>query len=714
MMHSEIKSKKAVELIKVSKIYSNGIVANKNINLDLKYGEIHAILGENGAGKSTLMKTLFGLHQPTSGVIKIDGEVMQITSPNIATDLGIGMVHQHFQLINNFSVLDNIILGYELKDKAKINQLNYFFSIYISYIDKIELAKIAKIKGDFFNYKKHKCEAKIFHKAKKIDFKVAKKIKKINDWHHKEQNKKLNAQQVKDLEHKYQELLEKFNLFNKTMAYKLEKLEYKLTDIIIALKNKYNNRVENNADTETIICSKINQLKKRMNFYRSFLHRMKRKWQTRFWLNSREANKRIEQICEKMNFKINLKEKVNNISIYDEQKVEILKVLYRDAKILILDEPTAVLTPQEIDDLMKMLLEFKSQGKAILIITHKLNEIKAIADRCTIIRQGEYIDTVNVKKTSVDKLAEKMVGRKISFSLKKKPLKLGEKLLVLKNINTLSKAKVNILKNFSLTINRGEILGIAGIEGNGQEDIVNIICRRLNPVSGEVMLFDELDVVNKVTNKLKQIKEKEAILKDSNIKVGQKIPWEYNLLRLDTKDTYNLGIHHIPADRQKQGLVLDMSLWENISLRDQFNRKYTNYGLLNLAKIKEKTQEIINNFDVRGAKSVQNRAKELSGGNQQKVIIGRELSESPKLIIAEQPTRGLDVGAIEYIYESLLKQRDQGNAVLLISYELDEVINLSDRIITINNGKNMGEVKANNVTKEKLGLMMVGVNFKDE
>lgn len=699
---------KAVELINISKIYSQGIYANKDINLDVEYGEIHAILGENGAGKSTLMKTLFGMHQPTMGTIKVNGEVVKISSPNVATDLQIGMVHQHFQLINNFSVLDNIILGYELKDKSKVNQINYLFSRYLSYIDKMEEWKIAKVKNDIFTYKKAKLESKIFYRSKKIDYLVAKKLKKINDWYNKNVNLISNAQEKAELDKKHQENLEEFNIFNKVMGYELEKLDYKLSNEIKKISEQYNNNEVNLLVDDVIINTKIFKIKKRMNFYRNYLHKIKRMLQMRFWLNTKVAKKRIEELCKQMNFDLNLKEKVRNVSVFQQQKIEILKVLYRDAKILILDEPTAILTPQEIDNLMKMLLEFKNQNKAVIIITHKLNEIKRMADRCTIIRQGNYIDTVDVKKATINDLAQLMVGRKVNLKLKKSPLKKIKPLLVMKDINTYNN-KLQILKNFSFEINAGEILGIAGIEGNGQLDIVNVICGYLKPFNGQIDFYGNLKIIDKVKNKFKEITQQKVNDLNINASLGQYVSWKFNLLNLTPQDIYNLGVHLIPADRQKEGLVLEMNLWENIALRDQFNHKYNNFGLLKISKIKNKTQNLINKFDIRGVNSLDNKLLSLSGGNQQKVIISRELSEEPKLIIAISPTRGMDVGAIEYIYQSLLKEREKGNAVLLISYELDEIINLSDRVLTISNGKNMGILDEKDITKEKIGLMMGGL-----
>lgn len=659
----------AVELINISKIYAQGAIANKNINLTVNYGEIHAILGENGAGKSTLMKTIFGLVQPTTGTIKVNNEVVRITSPNVATGLGIGMVQQHFQLINNFSVLENIILGYELKNKVTINNVGAFFNIYLDYLEHLTAAKISKISGDVSGYQNQKLTAKMVFLKKRDDYRVLKKRVRLENSN---KNPEQTAKQLLKIE-KYQKLCsQKQAQFNAKIKRYLAKVESKQQKKIIPNQNPI------------IINSKINAFKKRVDFYYRLFYCLKRTWEKRFWLNYQDTKKNIQDLCQKMQFKINLKAKVASLSVYEQQKVEILKVLYRDAKILILDEPTGILTPQEITDLLKRLVQFKKEGKAIIVITHKLQEIIDVADRCTIIRNGEYIATVDVKTTTANELATLMVGRKVNLVFPKKPVATTAELLKLTKVTTVNKFKISILKEFSLSIKGGEILGIAGVEGNGQDDIIKVICGHLKPTMGQVTFYPPLT----------------------------KTP--VNLLTLMPKDIYNLGIHLIPADRQKEGLILKMKIWENVSLRDQFNKQFNKKGFLKIKDIKLKTKKIVSAFDIRGANSIETEARALSGGNQQKLVIGRELSENPHLIIAVQPTRGLDVGAIEIIYQYFLEQRNQGNTILLISSELDEIINLSDRVVTVNNGANMGELVGAEINREKIGLMMAGVKNKND
>ena len=499
-----------VEMLNIRKEFP-GIVANDNITLQLRKGEIHALLGENGAGKSTLMGILFGMNQPDKGVIKVRGKEVKITNPNVANDLGIGMVHQHFKLVENFTVTQNIVLG---------------------------------------------CEPKI--------------------------------------------------LFGLGMD-----------------------------------------------------------------LN--KAAKRIEELSKQYGLNVDPNAKIENISVGMQQRVEILKMLYRDADVLILDEPTAVLTPQEIDELIKIMKNLINEGKSIIIITHKLKEIKAAADRCTVIRRGRYIGTVDVKTTSEAEMAKMMVGREVSFKVNKKPAKPGEVVLDIKNLSVKNNKKVLGLKDFSIDVRAGEIVGIAGVEGNGQSELIEAITGLRKSESGTINFKN----------------------KDIN--------------RESIRNRINSGIAHIPEDRHKRGLVLDYTIEENMVLEVYDKKPFSNKGLLNKKEIKKYAEKIIDEFDVRSGEGAESIARSLSGGNQQKAIIGREIELNPELLIAAQPTRGLDVGSIEYIHKRLVEQRDSGKAVLLVSLELDEILNVSDRIAIINNGELIGVVNADETNENEVGLMMAGI-----
>ncbi|XZM62241.1 ABC transporter ATP-binding protein [Clostridium perfringens] len=499
-----------VEMLNIRKEFP-GIVANDNITLQLRKGEIHALLGENGAGKSTLMGILFGMNQPDKGVIKVRGKEVKITNPNVANDLGIGMVHQHFKLVENFTVTQNIVLG---------------------------------------------CEPKI--------------------------------------------------LFGLGMD-----------------------------------------------------------------LN--KAAKRIEELSKQYGLNVDPNAKIENISVGMQQRVEILKMLYRDADVLILDEPTAVLTPQEIDELIKIMKNLINEGKSIIIITHKLKEIKAAADRCTVIRRGRYIGTVDVKTTSEAEMAKMMVGREVSFKVNKKPAKPGDVVLDIKNLSVKNNKKVLGLKDFSIDVRAGEIVGIAGVEGNGQSELIEAITGLRKSESGTIN-FKNKDIT-----------------------------------RESIRNRINSGIAHIPEDRHKRGLVLDYTIEENMVLEVYDKKPFSNKGLLNKKEIKKYAEKIIDEFDVRSGERAESIARSLSGGNQQKAIIGREIELNPELLIAAQPTRGLDVGSIEYIHKRLVEQRDSGKAVLLVSLELDEILNVSDRIAIINNGELIGVVNADETNENEVGLMMAGI-----
>lgn len=495
-----------IEMLGVTKAFGN-FKANDNIQLSVKKGEIHALLGENGAGKSTLMNILSGLLQPTSGSIKVNGKEVNIDNPTIADQLGIGMVHQHFMLINDFTVTENIILGNET---SKMGILN-----------------------------------------------------------------KKKAEQV------IRELSERYRLYVEPTA------------------------------------------------------------------------------------------KVEDISVGMEQRIEILKTLYRGADILIFDEPTAVLTPQEIDELMAIMNELKKEGKSIILITHKLDEIKQVADRCTVIRKGKSIGTVDVATTSKQEMADMMVGRAVLFSTKKTPAVPKEPILTVKDLVVKESRGLEAVRGLDLTVRAGEIVGIAGIDGNGQSELIQALTGLRKVESGSIQL-------------------------GSDIITGQ-----------SPRKITESGLGHIPEDRQRHGLVLPMTLSENLSLQSYYKEPFSKNGFLNEGEMDNYAVRLIKEFDVR-TQSEQSTAASLSGGNQQKAIIARELDRNPQFLIAAQPTRGLDVGAIEFIHKKLINHRDEGNAVLLMSFELDEVLNVSDRIVVMYEGKIIAEVKPSETTEQELGLLMTG------
>ncbi len=505
----ENKDNYAIEMLHITKMFP-GIIANDDITLRVKYGEIHALLGENGAGKSTLMSCLFGLYKPEAGEIRLDGKKVDIKTPKVANDLGIGMVHQHFMQIKNFTVLENIILGVETTKNGVLD-----------------------------------------------------------------------------------------------MSTAREK--------VVALGKQYGLNIDPDA-------------------------------------------------------------KVSDITVGMQQRVEILKMLYRNCKILIFDEPTAVLTPQEIDDLMEIMKNLKKEGKAILFITHKLDEIKAVADNCTVLRLGKYIGTVPVETATVESLSEMMVGRKIDFHVQKAPQKLGEVALELKNVtltDEFNKEK-KVLNNVSFSVHKGEILCVAGIEGNGQSELVKVINGLLKQESGQIFLNGK-DI--------------------SNAPIRERL---------------TDGMTYVPEDRHKHGLILDNTLEENLALRKYFLPEYQNHGFINFKKRADLADDLIQRFDIRSSEGRKTVARSMSGGNQQKAIVGREIDAQHDVMVAIQPTRGLDVGAIEYIHKNLVDQRDQGKAVLLVSYDLEEVMNVSDRIIVFHAGEIVADVKPEDVTVNELGLYMAG------
>ncbi len=497
-----------IEMLNITKRFP-GIIANDNITLQLKRGEIHALLGENGAGKSTLMSVLFGLYQPEEGIIKKDGVEVKLRSPNDATALQIGMVHQHFKLVECFTVLDNIILG---------------------------------------------CES-----------------------------------------------------------------------------------------------TKLGMLQKK------------------------EARKKVIELSEKYGLQIDPDALISDISVGMQQRVEILKMLYRDNEVLIFDEPTAVLTPQEIDELMDIMRNFRSEGKSILFITHKLAEIKAVADRCSVLRKGKYMGTVDVATTSVEEMSRLMVGRNVNFKVDKPDANVGDLVLEVKDVTVPSKVhKNNAVSNVSFRVHAGEIVCLAGIEGNGQTQFVHALTG-LDKMSSGSIIFKGEDITK------------------ASIRTRSK-----------------MGMSHIPEDRHKHGLILDYTLEQNMVLQRYWEPEFQNKGFIRFDKVREYSDRLIEQYDVRSGQGSITTARSMSGGNQQKAIIAREIDKDPDLLVAVQPTRGLDVGAIEYIHKQIVAQRNAGKAVLLVSLELDEVMNLSDRILVMYEGEIVGEFDPKNTTVEELGLYMAG------
>ncbi|MFB4167434.1 ABC transporter ATP-binding protein [Virgibacillus sp. JSM 102003] len=500
-----------IEMLNIRKEFP-GVVANDDITIQVKKQEIHALLGENGAGKSTLMNVLFGLYQPEKGEIRVNGKKVNITDPNIANELGIGMVHQHFMLVDTYTVTENIILGSEPTSGGKIN--------------------------------------------------------------------------LKQAEQEIQELSDQYGL---------------------------------NVDPTA---------------------------------------------------------KIRDISVGMQQRVEILKTLYRGANVLILDEPTAVLTPQEIKELIEIMNSLIREGKSIILITHKLKEIMQVCDRCTVIRKGKGIQTVNVEDTNVTELASLMVGREISFKTDKGEANPKENVLSISNLYVEDARKVNLVKGLNLDVRAGEIVGIAGVDGNGQTELIEAITGLRKAQSGSITINEK------------------------------------NITNLKPRKVTESGIGHIPQDRQKYGLVLDFPIGENMVLQTYYQKPYSKNKILNFKEISKKAKSLIDEYDVRTPNEF-TKARALSGGNQQKAIIAREVDRSPDLLIAAQPTRGLDVGAIEFIHKKLIEERDKGKAVLLVSFELDEIFDVSDRIAVMFDGQIVANVKPAETNEQELGLLMAGSN-KDE
>jgi len=497
-----------IEMENITKEFP-GVLANDRVTLQLRRGEVHALLGENGAGKSTLMSILFGLYQPDSGVIRKNGQVVKINNPNDANDLEIGMVHQHFKLVEVFTVLENIFLGVE---PARFGVLKY-----------------------------------------------------------------------------------------------------------------------------------------------------------------QEARQRVLDLSRKYGLSVEPDVRIEDITVGMQQRVEILKMLYRDNEILIFDEPTAVLTPQEIKELMTIIRGLKAEGKSILFISHKLNEIMEVSDRCTVLRKGQCMGTVEIKDTSVEELSRLMVGRPIQFKVDKKAQKPGATVLEVENLVVPSKLhKNNAVKGVSFEVRAGEIVCLAGIEGNGQSELVYALTGIEKATSGTIRLQGK------------------------------------DISRAGIRQRSRLGISHIPEDRHKFGLVLDYNLADNLVLQRYWEPRFQQHGLIRQDEVRAYADELIGQYDIRAGQGAQTIVRSMSGGNQQKAIIAREIDKNPELLVAIQPTRGLDVGAIEYIHAQLVAQRDAGKAVLLVSLELDEVMNVSDRILVLYEGEIVGEFAPRETTVEQLGLYMAG------
>lgn len=497
-----------IEMLNITKEFP-GIIANDNITLRLRKGEIHALLGENGAGKSTLMSVLFGLYQPEHGEIRKNGKVVKINNPNDANALGIGMVHQHFKLVEIFTVLENIILGVEPH--------------------------------------------------------------------------------------------------------------------------------------------------------------------TLGFLQKKKAKEKVLELSKQYGLEVNPDALIEKISVGMQQRVEILKMLYRDNEILIFDEPTAVLTPQEIDELMEIMRHFTREGKSILFITHKLNEIMAVADRCTVLRKGQCVGTVDIKDTTKEELSRMMVGRDVNFRVQKEVSQPGQVVLSVKDVSVPSKtSKKNAVNNVSFEVRAGEIVCLAGIDGNGQTEFVSALTGIDKQSHGSIILCDK------------------------------------DITKASIRNRSKSGMSHIPEDRHKYGLVLDYTLEDNLVIQRYWEPQFQRFGFIKRKAVRSYAERLIKQYDVRSGQGPITIARSMSGGNQQKAIIGREIDKEHELLVAVQPTRGLDVGAIEYIHRQLVARRNAGKAVLLVSLELDEVMNVSDRILVMYEGEIVGELDPKTTTVQELGLYMSG------
>ena len=495
-----------------------GIVANDDVSIQIKKGEIYALLGENGAGKSTLMSMLFGMYEPDEGEIFVKGKKVRITSPNYATKLNIGMVHQHFKLVSNYTVAENIIMGME---------------------------PVKKFLGLF----------------PQVDIK--------------------------------------------------------------------------------------------------------------------KANRDIRKLSEDYGLEVDPEQVIEKVNVSIRQRVEILKMLYREAEILIFDEPTAVLTPQEIEFLLQIIRNLRDSGKTIILITHKLEEIKQVADRCAILNRGKIVDVLDVASTSTKKMANLMVGRDVSFNVEKSAPRFGETVLKLENVSVHNQDHFEVVKNVSFEVRRGEIFAIAGVSGNGQVELADAVAGLMKVSSGRIFLNGK-DITN------------EAI-------------------RKRTED----GISYIPEDRQEYGLVLDFSLRDNLALKSYYKEPFSGKnGVLRTEEFEKYADRLIQEYDIRSGQGSSTQVRSMSGGNQQKAIVGREIELQSDLMIFVQPTRGLDIGAIENIHKQIIAERDKGKAILLISLELDEIMNCADTIGVIYNGAIEKIAPADTLTTNQVGEFMMGVKQK--
>lgn len=504
----EANSEYAVQMHGITKVFGT-FKALDDVDLDVRKQSVHAILGENGAGKSTLMNVLYGLYSADEGEVFLNGKHVDISNPNDAIAQGIGMVHQHFMLVDNFTVTENIVLGDEVTSFAGV-------------------------------------------------------------------------------------------------------------------------------------------------------------------LDPKKAREKVLEIVNEYGFDVDPDAKIEDITVGMQQRVEILKALYRGADTLILDEPTAVLTPQEIEKLIQIMRDLVSKGKTIIIITHKLKEIMSSADECTIIRRGKYMGTVDVSKTNETELANKMVGRNVNLHVDKKPAKPGEVLLSIRDLHVKDERGIEQVNGLNLEVRAGEIVGLAGIDGNGQRELADAINALVKPESGTIAIRGE------------------------------------EIQATTPRNVINHSVATIPSDRQRWGLVLPFSVAENTVLERHGEERFGKGISLDYSKVNEFAKELVEEFDIRPAGCFDHAAGGLSGGNQQKVIIAREVSGEPDVLIAIQPTRGLDVGAIEFVHKALIRERDRGAAILLISLELDEVMDVSDRIAVIYAGQIVGEFEQGAITEEQAGLLMAG------
>ena len=495
-----------------------GIVANDDVSIQIKKGEIYALLGENGAGKSTLMSMLFGMYEPDEGEIYVKGRKVRITSPNYATKLNIGMVHQHFKLVSNYTVAENIIMGMEPVKK------------FLGLIPQVDIKK---------------------------------------------------------------------------------------------------------------------------------------------------ANRDIRRLSEDYGLEVDPEQIIEKVNVSIRQRVEILKMLYREAEILIFDEPTAVLTPQEIEFLLQIIRNLRDSGKTIILITHKLEEIKQVADRCAILNRGKIVDVLDVASTSTKKMANLMVGRDVSFNVEKSAPRFGETVLKLENVSVHNQDHFEVVKNVSFEVRRGEIFAIAGVSGNGQVELADAVAGLMKVSSGRIFLNGK-DITNES-------------------------------IRKRTED----GISYIPEDRQEYGLVLDFSLRDNLALKSYYKEPFSGKnGVLRTEEFEKYADRLIQEYDIRSGQGSSTQVRSMSGGNQQKAIVGREIELQSDLMIFVQPTRGLDIGAIENIHKQIIAERDKGKAILLISLELDEIMNCADTIGVIYNGAIEKIAQADTLTTNQVGEFMMGVKQK--